>query len=205
MNRLILAVLVLPCVAGQATASGGARHEVFVDAPGLMAPDARAGLRLAVFESRGLSRLAPVEGADVEIALTGKGAASLFKGRTGKEGTLDASFTVPPLEEGDYTLEVRTRSAAGEHIARQTVKLKRDYRILLVTDKPLYQPGQTMHLRALALEEMALREASGGEVCFEVEDARGTRSSSAAPWPTPSAWPPWTSSWRTRSTWATSG
>ena len=32
------------------------------------------------------------------------------------------------------------------------MQVKTAPRVLLVTDKPLYQPGQLMHLRALALQ-----------------------------------------------------
>ena len=34
----------------------------------------------------------------------------------------------------------------------------------LVTDKPLYQPGQLMHLRALALQSFDLKPVAGAKV-----------------------------------------
>ena len=47
--------------------------------------------------------------------------------------------------------------------------------MLLVTDKPLYQPGQLMHLRALALQSFDLKPVAGADLTFEVEDAKGNK------------------------------
>src|SRR5438270_122280 len=47
--------------------------------------------------------------------------------------------------------------------------------ILLTTDKPLYQPGQVIHLRALALDQGTRRAVGDKPVTFEVEDARGNK------------------------------
>ena len=48
-------------------------------------------------------------------------------------------------------LIVETSSAAGKHRVEQPVTIQREYRLLLSTDKPLYQPGQTIHIRSLSL------------------------------------------------------
>ena len=47
--------------------------------------------------------------------------------------------------------------------------------MLLVSDKPLYQPGQLMHLRALALRSFDLKPAAGADLTFEVEDGKGNK------------------------------
>ena len=72
-------------------------------------------------------------------------------------------------------MEVKTTSANGEHVAKQPVKVRNEFKILLVTDKPLYQPGQLIHLRALALQELTMKAVAGGELTFEVEDAKGNK------------------------------
>ena len=48
-------------------------------------------------------------------------------------------------------------------------------RTLLTTDKPLYQPGQTIHIRALTLSGAEKKPLSEAEVIFEVEDAKGNK------------------------------
>ncbi len=176
MSRLALAAIAVAALSAGAPAPAS-KHEVFVEAPAVLSPESRAAVRVAVYESRGLLDLEPARGAAVDVALVGRDGKEtpLTSGRTEGNGTLSGSFDVPALEDGDYTMVVRTKSAAGDHAASQPVKVKREYRILLVTDKPLYQPGQTIHLRALALGEMTLREAAAREVLFEVEDAKGNK------------------------------
>ncbi|GAB4295011.1 MAG: hypothetical protein Kow0090_09830 [Myxococcota bacterium] len=55
------------------------------------------------------------------------------------------------------------------------VQILRNQRVLLTTDKPLYQPGQTMHLRALALRYPNLAPEAEKECLFEVMDAKGNK------------------------------
>ena len=57
----------------------------------------------------------------------------------------------------------------------RTVNVERSYRVLVTTDKPLYQPGQTIHIRCLALGIDRLRPASGQKVVLEVQDAKGNK------------------------------
>lgn len=48
-------------------------------------------------------------------------------------------------------------------------------RVFLTTDKPIYQPGQVIHLRALALAEQANTPLSGSPAVFEVADGKGNK------------------------------
>src|SRR5262249_6657583 len=47
--------------------------------------------------------------------------------------------------------------------------------ILLTTEKPIYQPGQTIHVRALALDRGTHEAAASHALTFEVEDSRGNK------------------------------
>src|SRR5262249_26373678 len=73
------------------------------------------------------------------------------------------------------TLEIGTRSALGEEKLQRQVQVKSDAKILLVTDKPLYQPGQVIHIRALALRSFDLKPVADSPLLFEVEDAKGNK------------------------------
>ncbi len=54
----------------------------------------------------------------------------------------------------------------------QRISLADKASILLTTEKPLYQPGQTIHIRALALDRADHRAEASRKLSFEVEDAR---------------------------------
>ena len=69
---------------------------------------------------------------------------------------------------------MRVESPVGNDVIEQPVTVRREYRLMLTTDKPMYQPGQTLHLRALALNAFTLKPRSG-DVEFEVADSRGNK------------------------------
>ncbi|MFB3882196.1 MAG: MG2 domain-containing protein [Armatimonadota bacterium] len=120
----------------------------------------------------------PVPGA-VHIALTpadkeSVGKVSLYDGRL-REGTADATFGVPDLKPGAYEMSVRVVSRLGVDDVKQPITIARDTQILLTTDKPLYQPSQTIHLRALALRRPKMLPAEGDPITLEIEDANGNK------------------------------
>ena len=55
------------------------------------------------------------------------------------------------------------------------MRLEDKVSILLTTEKPIYQPGQTIHARALALDRANRQAAAGRKLTFEVEDSRGNK------------------------------
>jgi uncharacterized protein YfaS (alpha-2-macroglobulin family) len=57
----------------------------------------------------------------------------------------------------------------------QSVRLEDKVSILLTTEKPIYQPGQTIHVRALALDRSNHEAAANRKLTFEVEDSRGNK------------------------------
>lgn len=76
---------------------------------------------------------------------------SVFKGLTGNDGSLYASVVVPNLEPGVYKLVVKS-SGILEGMVEVPVRIQRSFRVLITTDKPWYQPGQTLHFRVLVWE-----------------------------------------------------
>lgn len=141
--------------------------DVLVDAPLAFHAGASGGLRVGVFSSPEFARLDPVGGEPVQVLL---GSAVVFDGVTGADGAAHASFQVPDLPDGEYPLTVR---AAAQEFT-QIVAVKRDARIMLSTDKPLYQPLQPIQMSALALDTATLVPLQG-ELTFEVEDPRGNK------------------------------
>ncbi len=102
------------------------------------------------------------------------GRRQLFAGRL-REGTVEAKFLVPDVPPGRYELTVQVSSSLGSDEVKRPINITRQTQILLTTDKPLYQPGQTIHLRALALRRPSLTPAAGQQITLEVEDAKGNK------------------------------
>jgi len=120
----------------------------------------------------------PVRGA-VHVSITPTdqqaiGRMNLFSGPL-ENGTIDAQFAVPELNSGTYDLSVRVVSALGIDDVKTSVTIARETQILLTSDKPLYQPGQTIHLRSLALVKPSMSPAADQPIIFEVEDAKGNK------------------------------
>jgi 5-hydroxyisourate hydrolase-like protein (transthyretin family) len=72
-------------------------------------------------------------------------------------------------------LIVETRSSLGRDQLERSVTVERSYKVLLTTDKPLYQPGQVIRVRALALDAFTLRPAAEQQVEFVIADPKGNK------------------------------
>ncbi len=157
---------VLLVKAHETALSGG--QEFFAGAP--------ASLRCEVHGVKSFTETVPLA-ASVTIQLTGKDGKPipLFQGHTGADGVAEARFDTPSLPAGSYKMQVVTKSDLGEEKLERDVQIKTAPRVLLVTDKPLYQPGQLMHLRALALQSFDLKPVAGASLIFEVEDGKGNK------------------------------
>ncbi len=121
---------------------------------------------------------APLRDAEVAIYLASVESGdttTLLRSETNAYGTLAARFRMPDVEPGQYELRVSATSPIGEAKATQTITLKRDYRVLLTTDKPIYQPNQMIHIRALALRRPKLSAAAAKDITLEVSDGKGNK------------------------------
>ena len=136
----------------------------------------RASLRCGIHSVKSLTQTIPLIG-DVEVRLKSPNGKeqSLYKGKTNKDGVADAQFRMPAVPPGQYTLVVATKSDLAEEKLEQPIKVKTEPKIQLVTDKPLYQPGQEMHIRALVLRPFDLTPQAQSDLVFEVEDAKGNK------------------------------
>ncbi|GAK60197.1 alpha-2-macroglobulin [Candidatus Vecturithrix granuli] len=114
----------------------------------------------------------PVHDAEVSIALDSN---EVFQGATNERGTLDASFILPADVIGDHQLSVQVRKGEARDQVQQQIQIQDVYKILLTTDKPLYQPGQVIHIRSLALRKPDLLPAGDEEMTLEVEDSKGNK------------------------------
>jgi len=111
----------------------------------------------------------------VDLLTPGQGPRALFAGPLNQRGTAEAQFRFPAKLVGNHSLRYVVDTPIGSTELTQQVQLQDKASILLTTEKPLYQPGQTIHVRALALDR-SLREATANAaLTFELEDSRGNK------------------------------
>jgi A-macroglobulin TED domain/Alpha-2-macroglobulin family/MG2 domain/Carboxypeptidase regulatory-like domain/A-macroglobulin receptor binding domain/Alpha-2-macroglobulin bait region domain len=125
------------------------------------------------------------DAANEDTALTGKVRAELlipqqptrllFSGRLNRHGTVAAQFRFPAGLEGKYDIRFIADTPIGSAEYTQPIELKDPASIMLTTEKPVYQPGQTIHMRALALDRASHRADADRNLTFEVEDSRGNK------------------------------
>ena len=77
--------------------------------------------------------------------------------------SLPVLFPVPDDVPARSTLAVETGSNAGTDRVERPVTIERQYRILLISHKSLYKPGQTIHQQTLALSALDLIPAGGAD------------------------------------------
>src|ERR1019366_266556 len=99
----------------------------------------------------------------------------LFTGRLNRRGTTEAQFRFPAGVAGSYPMRFVVDTPIGSTEFIQQVRLEEKASILLTTEKPIYQPGQTIHVRALALDRANHEATSGRRLTLEVEDSRGNK------------------------------
>ncbi|MCS7167198.1 MAG: MG2 domain-containing protein [Gemmatales bacterium] len=151
-------------------------HETAVLASRDWHQGSRAAIRLQVQGVKSLTETVPVA-AEYCVCLVNQDGKKipLEKGRTDAKGAATLAVQVPDLPPGQYKVEIHTRSQLGEEKLEQTVNIKSDAKILLVSDKPLYQPGQVIHLRALVLRPFDLKPVADSEILFEIQDPKGNK------------------------------
>ncbi len=149
--------------------------EAFVYGQWNLSPGSPAAYRVVV--RNGLTS-APLGKAKVRASLLSPGGRIVghASGLTDDDGSISISFELPgDIEEDDYTLRVEADSREGEAEVARSVAVRRNFRVLVTADKPLYQPGQTIHVRALALAVSDLAPAAGREAVIEVLDPKGNK------------------------------
>jgi hypothetical protein len=133
-----------------------------------------AAVRVIVTDSKNQ----PISGPSsvrIELLAPGKKPQELFSGRLNRRGTTEAQFRLPAGLTGSYQLRYAADTFMGATEFTQQVKLEDKVSILLTTEKPIYQPGQTIHVRALALDRSDHEAAVNRNLTFEVEDSRGNK------------------------------
>ncbi len=99
----------------------------------------------------------------------------LFAGELDRQGSVAADFRFPKGLMGSFPVRFSADTPLGHVETTETVQLEDRVSVLLTSEKPIYQPSQTIHLRALALDRADRHAAAGRALTFEVEDPRGNK------------------------------
>src|SRR6266567_1456092 len=134
----------------------------------------QAAVRIIVTDSQNEPMRGP---GSVRIELLGPSETHrlLFTGQLNRRSTTEAQFRFPSGLVGSYQLRYLADTAIGSTEFTQQVRLEDKVSILLTTEKPIYQPGQIIHARALALDRANHQAVGDRRVVFEVEDSRGNK------------------------------
>jgi hypothetical protein len=94
--------------------------------------------------------------------------------RTNANGFATLDFQIPrDVEDDDGDLEVVARRGILAESAETEVEIDRNARVMVSTDKPLYQPGQILHMRVLMFD--STRHALPDQkATLKVSDPQGT-------------------------------
>jgi len=139
--------------------------------------DSAASARVVVMDH---TQAAPIHGAAVRFLLEGgeAGTAPVDLGlyHTDTDGTVHATLAVRDVPPGSRTLTVRASATGlGVNSVSRPLEIVRKDQVLITTDKPLYQPGQTIHIRALALRRPNRTPAAAEDITLEVADSKGNK------------------------------
>ena len=181
--NLSLVILLVVVIAGVAAAmvyfmdlpQRISQHETIVLGQNRFIPGSQAALRVVTRDSKDA---APIENAEIRVSLrpdSGGDALLLYEGYTDEHGDAEVVFDLPVEAEPDQTLIIQTSSSLGSDTIEQPVTLSRDFKVLLTTDKPIYQPGQQIHIRTLALSTFDLTPAMEADIEITVADGKGNK------------------------------
>ena len=146
--------------------------ELRVEGPGNLRPGRDAFYRVLVQDRHDNT---PVEGQAVTFELLENDVVIQTQEAT-TELTGDAQVQMQVERPGEY--KVRARMVAQGATTELEDPLKVDSgagKLLLTTDKPIYQPGQLINLRALSLARDGNKPMAGQSATFEVEDGKGNK------------------------------
>ncbi len=111
----------------------------------------------------------------IELLVPNQKSLALFSGHLNQRGTVEAQFHFPAGLMGNYEMRYVADTPAGSSEYLQPIQLADRSSILLTTEKPIYQPGQTIHVRALALDRYDHKAEEARALTFEIEDPRGNK------------------------------
>ena len=147
-------------------------YELVLEGPAAAVRDKPANFRIRTLDP--VSK-AVLSGFPVDLELRdANGGVQTLQDTTGATG--DAVFAVDAGDVGNYVVTAGTTARGTRTAVTTSLSVEAPGpRVMLTTDKPIYQPGQLIHLRALALSRGGNRPLASSPVTFEIEDGKGNK------------------------------
>ncbi len=92
--------------------------------------------------------------------------------RSGDGITQSPRFTMPDWSPDNYLLRLSASTSGATEVLEEQIALRRSSKLFLSTDKPIYQPGHLIHVRALSLRRPDLKPIAGEDVEFKIFDGK---------------------------------
>jgi uncharacterized protein YfaS (alpha-2-macroglobulin family) len=134
----------------------------------------RAAVRVIVTDSKN-EVLTGRSSLRIDLQAPAQNRVTLFTGHLNRHNTTEAQFKFPTGLTGSCELRYVVDTSLGSTEYTKTIRLQDKVGILLTTEKPIHQPGQTIHARALALDRSDHEAVANRALLFEVEDSRGNK------------------------------
>ncbi len=100
---------------------------------------------------------------------------TLFEGRLNSHGTTEAEIQFPDSLSGERQLHFVADTELGTVETTETARFESKSSTLLTTEKRMYQPGQTIHVRSLTLDRANHHAVSNNPLTFEILDPKGNK------------------------------
>jgi hypothetical protein len=166
-------------------------QQTMVLAPETLVPGTQAAVRVIVYDPRSGQ---PIPGAEIRVALGPpdrlEASQPLFAGQADDQGTATVVLSVPDepacgaataarseralFDPVDCALVVETAGRVGTQRIMRPVTLQRTAALDLITDQELYQPGDTIHARAQAVDALRALPVPGQPITLTFTDPRGS-------------------------------
>lgn len=144
-------------------------HETIVSLPEMFLSNSTGFFTVVTMDSNGN----PAGGKDIVVELEASGhKMELFRGKSDENGFATPRFNVP-----EYAGNVRMIITSGDDKLVQNVEIVNEstvVRTMISTDKPIYQPGQIIHIRTLTFEGQKPK-AFVGNITVTIIDSDGNK------------------------------
>jgi len=146
-------------------------YEVALEGPSTLRKGKPSSYRVKTQD--GLSKR-PLADYAVDVEINRNGVVEHRSLHTSAEG--DGILPISTDETGKLKLSVKSAAFGTSAEFAQELEVTEDGpKLLLTTDKPIYKPGQTLHLRSLSLAANGNTPIAGATISFEIEDAKGNK------------------------------
>ncbi|MDP2920059.1 MAG: alpha-2-macroglobulin family protein, partial [Dehalococcoidia bacterium] len=105
---------------------------------------------------------------NVEVTLLKDGKRIAFARQT-IDGKGTIALSIPKVADGNYELVVK----GGAFTDKALIAIEKSFLVFVETDKPIYKPGQTIHMRVLTLDPEL--KPTTEQATLEVMDAKGIK------------------------------